>query len=747
MHPDDRPAFVRAHDALATGVSRDYAVEYRIARGDGAGWAHVRSVGTVVDPVATEATAREPEPARRAAGVILDVTARAAAEQARAASDARWRALVEHSDELIAILDADGTNRYASPAHERVLGLAPAALVGTSCFRHVHPDDVEGLRAHFARAIAAAGPTAPALIRFHHRDGEVRTLAVTFTDLRADPAIGGLVANSRDRTAELLAEAQLRQAQKMEAIGQLAAGIAHDFNNLLTAISGNVELALHELALHELALHELARHARTAHPGQAAAHPTPDARLAGNAAATTTRPAFLREVLEDAQEAARRAARVTRQLLTFGRKQVLQPQAVTLAAVVRSGLPLVRRVVGAPIELVAHLTDGGSTLVLDPTQITQVLLNLVANARDAMRQGGERDRPSRLTLITTEVEVIYPGTPGAVLPGPSGRVDHVAAAVISGQLLPRHGGAAAGGLSESGLSESGMSESGLVSAEERRGNVTPRAVCAPGLAPELASELVRGPVPDRPGLAPGRYSVLAVVDTGVGFDAQTQSRLFEPFFTTKAPGEGTGLGLATSYGIVRQSRGRLYADSVPGVGTAFLVYLPVPDLAETPHLVVAPAIEPPSGGTPAAGAAAAGMPVPPMAEERPDAPTLTLLVAEDDAMVRRVVRRVVLARGWELLEAADGDEALALWEMRRRVGRPIHALLTDVVMPRLSGGALARRLLHDRPDLPVLLMTGYAEVVPGAGLPPSVPWIEKPFGSGDLLTALDQLLGDRDRHG
>ncbi len=360
-----------------------------------------------------------------------------------------------------------------------------------------------------------------------------------------------LVGCLRDLTEQRRLEAQLRQSQKMEAIGQLAGGVAHDFNNLLMAISGYNDLLLADLDESD----PLRRHG------------------------------------EEVKKAADRAARLTRQLLAYSRKQVLLPKVINLNALVSDVEKMVRRLIGENIACATGLApDLGSTKA-DPGQIEQVIMNLAINARDAMPKGGT------LTLETSNVEV-----------------DEAYA---------------------------------LAHADSR----------------------------------PGPHVMLAVSDTGCGMDAETRAHVFEPFFTTKEQGKGTGLGLATVYGIVKQSGGHITLYSEPGHGTSFKIYLPRVD------------------------APAEALPADRPAEASPRG-TETILLVEDEDLVRGLVREALQSGGYAVLDACDGNEALQVSE--RHEG-PIHLLMTDMVMPGMSGVELAKRLAPLRPQTKVLYMSGYTE--------------------------------------
>ena len=381
-------------------------------------------------------------------------------------------------------------------------------------------------------------------------------------------------ASDRDlRDAERAAlEAQLRQAQKMEGIGLLAGGIAHDFNNLLTVIRGNATLALAALPPEE----------------------------------------GPREDLTQIVEASDRAADLIRQLLAFARRTVLKPEVVELGTIVRHLEPMLRRLVGEDVTLLTA-TEGAGSVLADPGQIEQIIINLAVNARDAMPDGGN------LIIETADIE-----TTGSA----------------------------------------------------------------------------------------GPMTALSVSDTGMGMDAATMDHLFEPFFTTKGPGKGTGLGLATVYGIVSQSGGTVTAHSQPGHGSTFTVCLPR-----------------------VAATTAAAEPPRPMATEVDRLGTI--LVVEDDAGVRRFVRRVLEAAGYLVLTAPDGATAI---EASR--GVPLQLLLTDVVMPDMSGRRVAAKLAADRPGIRVLYMSGYPDddIVRHGVLEPDIDLLPKPFTAEALLSAMDKAV-------
>ena len=379
-------------------------------------------------------------------------------------------------------------------------------------------------------------------------------------------------------------ELQLVQAQKMEAVGLLAGGVAHDFNNLVTAIRGYGELALRRME--------------------------PQSPL--------------RHYVEENVKAGDRAAGLTRQLLAFSRKQLLQPRVLDLRAVVDEVQNLLHRLIGEDIELVTVHAPALGPVRADPVQMEQVLMNLAINARDAMAQGG------RLTIETADVDLDQP-------------------AVRQGVAVPA-----------------------------------------------------------------GRYVRITVRDTGHGMDAETRARAFEPFFTTKEVGKGTGLGLATVYGIVKQSGGFVWVDSEPGRGTTFEICLPRADAAEE-----APAPLP------------AASPLPRGAG--------TLLIVEDEAGVRELLQELLESAGYKVLAADRPSVALRVAEA---FSGPIHLLVSDVVMPEMTGPELARRLGERRPDTRALFLSGYTSgVVADKGyLGGDEQFLQKPFTADALETKVREIL-------
>jgi two-component system cell cycle sensor histidine kinase/response regulator CckA len=380
---------------------------------------------------------------------------------------------------------------------------------------------------------------------------------------------------------------QVRLAQRMETIGRLASGLAHDFNNLLTAILGHCEILLRRLPEEEPA----------------------------------------RKGIEEIRIAGERAAGLTRQLLAYSRRQVLKPQVIDLNSSVTAMVPMLQRLIGENIELNPALQQDLGRVEADPSQIEQIIMNLVVNARDSMPRGG------RVVVETSHAD--------------------------------------------------------------------------------LDETFAKKHVPTRP----GSYVMLAVSDTGSGMDKATLAHIFEPFFTTKQLGKGTGLGLATVYGIVKQSDGYIWVYSELGMGSTFKIYLPRVD-AEV-------SLE------------EAGEKTPPLLSG-----SETVLLVEDDRTVRLLASEMLRMNGYKVLQARNGREAL---DLLRDHGHSIHLLLTDVVMPQMSGRQLAESIADINPGIRVLYMSGYTDgVIAHHGvLDAGVAYLQKPFSADFLARKVREVLDAR----
>jgi PAS domain S-box-containing protein len=504
-------------------------------------------------------------------------------------SEEKYRTLFERSLDGIYRCAPDGTVLDANPALVAMLGFSDRSqLVGTVRPRLL-PAGAEATR------LSDKGETFTVEL-------ERERAVPVWAEINAQPIrrTGGAIAyyegivrnvNDRKRAEDALkaSEEKLRQSQKMEAVGRLAGGVAHDFNNLLTAINGFSDLLLMSV-------------------------PKEDGK---------------RVHIEEIRKAGGRAAELTSQLLSFSRKQVLAPRVLDLNAVVSGMETMLRRLIGENIGFTTRLDPALPSVVADPGQMEQVILNLVLNARDAMPDGGE------LVVATEKLRLADGDRPQSLLEVPS-----------------------------------------------------------------------------------GEYALLDVIDNGTGMDAETQSRLFEPFFTTKSKDKGTGLGLSTVYGAVKQSNGSINVETAPGEGTRFSIYLP----------------------------AAAKQAKPGKARLRERAlnsigGSETILLVEDEDAVRRLVRDVLEVGGYEVFEAPGGEQALELLASRIK-DKPVHLLLTDVVMGGMSGRELAERLNALRPDTKVLFMSGYTEdaIIRHGIFTAQASFIGKPFSPAAIAAKVREVL-------
>jgi len=508
------------------------------------------------------------------------------------------RRLREHEQWLAATLgsigdgviatDEQGRVRFLNALAERLTGWTQADAIGMDVrevFQIVGETSRQPVKNPVLEALEQEEPTALApdtlLI---DKTGVERPIDDTAAPIRdVHGKVSGAVLVFRDITVRRRLEGHLRQAQKMEAIGRLAGGIAHDFNNIMTIISGYSEILLAD-SQSDSDRHDMVQHIH---------------------------------------DAGKRAAGLTQQIMAFSRKQMLVPSVLNLNAIVRDMGAMVKRLIGSDIFFEADTAPDLGQVKADPTQIGQVVLNLAANARDAMPNGG------RLVVATANAKL---------------------------------------------------------------------------------EEAVTRQHPD---VKPGQYVMLSVTDTGCGMSADVLAHVFEPFFTTKGVGQGTGLGLATVYGIVKQSGGHIEVFSKLGEGTSFRVYLPRIDEPK------------PESGRVEVGLAAKGHE--------------TILLVEDEEMVRRMTKLILSQSGYTVLEASNGKEALAVAERHRG---PIHLLITDLVMPNLRGRELAERLTAVRSGLRVLFMSGYTEdmVVQQGVESATANFLPKPFSLASLTNKVREVL-------
>ena len=510
-----------------------------------------------------------------------DIAVRADVEAALRESEEKFRILIESIPQLVWMAGPGGEPSFTNRRWREYTGLEDTA----TWLRAVHPGDSDALREAWARASTSATEL-DAELRLVRHDGSARWFLVRGIPMRdASGAITRWLGTCTDIDELKVAQRQLqeteerlRQAQKMEAIGRLAGGVAHDFNNLLSVILTYASLLLEDS------------------PPSAPA----------------------RADLEEIKRAGQRATDLTRQLLAFSRQQVLQPRVLELGATVRGMEKMLRRIVGEDLTISLIETPPSGRVYVDPSQIEQIVMNLVVNSRDAMPRGG------RIAIETTASDV-------------------------------QAGGA----------------------------------------------------------IEPGSYVVLRLEDSGIGMTPEVAARVFEPFFTTKDKGKGTGLGLSTVFGIVKQSGGHIALDSRPGVGTTFTIYLPRTERA----------IEP------------AQPPLP--ASERTG--TETVLLVEDDDQVRALSVAILRRHGYTVLDAENAGEALLICDKH---DGPIHLLLTDVVMPRMSGRELAERLVAQRPELRVLFVSGYSEelIADHGVLVSRLALLQKPITPDGLLHKIREVL-------
>ncbi|NQT35810.1 response regulator [bacterium] len=526
----------------------------------------------------------EPEPTIQ--GSMIDITTRKQAEEALCASEELNRGIINTAPIGIIYLDMNGTIIYENPVMANLMG-DPEDTSSNIIGQKIQeiPSMVEFGGDKIVNRLLKGEVLEGEQLNYLTPQGETRILQIHAAPRRgSNSEIIGAVYMSADITEYRTLEEQYLQSQKMEAIGQLAGGIAHDFNNLLMGITGHSELALLKLDPDDPSVNSF----------------------------------------EEIKKSADRAASLTRQLLAFSRKQILEPKIVDCKEIIINMEKMLKRIIGENIELVTVTTPELWSVKVDPGQMEQVIMNLVVNARDAMPEGG------KLTIETANTEI-----------------------------------------------------------DKKHSRKYPE-------------------------LKPGLYIKLSVVDNGCGMTEEVKSKIFEPFFTTKEPGKGTGLGLATVYGIIEQSDGHISVSSKIGKGTSFIIHLPmVGDQAQSTSSKV-DADKLPRGSE-------------------------TILVVEDEDIVRDLACNILKKQGYKVLEASSGSEAFQMYQNHKT---PIDLVITDVVMPNMGGPEFYAKLREISTDVKVLFMTGYTDdtIIKNKTLNSGTPILQKPFKLATLAIKVRDVL-------
>jgi two-component system cell cycle sensor histidine kinase/response regulator CckA len=563
---DVRDAFLKP--LRETGSVRDY--EYQVTTATG-----------VPKTIVMSAEMIEIDGKPHFLSVNRDITAQKLAEEAVRRTEIRYRELVENANDIIFTVDRDGYCLSMNRIGQEVTGYVASDARGVNLRKLVAPEELSTVLGQLQR-VMAGHDVAPFEIDVLTIEGRRITLEVGVRPLREGDTIVAAQGIARDVTTRRELEAQLRQAQKMDAIGRLAAGVAHDFNNLLTVILAHCE-----------------------------------------SIAPTVKAGPVQHALNGIRVAADRAASLTGQLLAFSRRQVTQPRVLDLNDVVADIKVMTTRLIGEDIRVQFRPGDELWAVAADSGQIQQVVLNLAVNARDAMPNGGD------LTIETRNV-------------------------TLDGNYVQHHAQVPA-----------------------------------------------------------GDYVMVSVSDTGIGMDPETIAHIFEPFFTTKEVGKGTGLGLATVYGIVKQSHGFVWVYSELGLGSTFKIYLP--RVGERPPVA------------------------PPVVREEAGPGSETLLLVEDESDLREILEQYLSSKGYTVLSAGDGHACLAACQGRS----PFPPLLiTDVVMPGMSGRTLADHLRSENPSIKVLYLSGYTDdaVLRHGILPSDTHFLQKPFALHDLAAKVRHIL-------
>ncbi len=514
---------------------------------------------------------------------FIDISERKRSEQSVRESEEKYRELFENATYGMFRSNREGEFLEVNPALVAMSGcISKAELMTRNLNSDIYENPAEGTR--IIEQCESSGRVDGIDVNWRRADGKIIAVRMSGKAIRrADGRTSSFEGIVEDITERRSLEEQLRQAQKMEAVGLLAGGISHDFNNHLSVILGNADLLLEKTQSGELQRH-----------------------------------------VEEIKKATQRAAQLTRQLLSFSRKQVLQPTLLDLNAVVSDVVKILRHLIGEDLQIAIEAKANLASIRADRGQVEQILMNLANNARDAMPNGG------KFTLRTENAEL-----------GPD--------------------------------------------------------------------DVARYPY-----VRPGRYVRLSVSDTGVGMSEEVRTRLFEPFFTTKPLGKGTGLGLATVYGIVKQSGGYIWISSALGKGATFDIYLPRVDEVAPP---LASALE--------------------VRSERPKG-TETILVLEDEESLRAVTCEIFTAGGYNVLQAGRGDRAI---QVAQQHTGPIHLMVSDVVLPDMSGPSAVARVQALHPEMEVLFVSGYAEVPVAQRLvAQGAILLQKPVSRSDLMRNVDEIL-------
>ncbi len=521
----------------------------------------------------------------------IDITERRDAERSLQASESKFRELVENLNDVILAIDHEGMIRYISPIVKSILDYSPQDFIGRHCLTLPHDSDAERFKEYLEYIMKGRSKTDE--FKVLSRKGKTHWFSISCRPMFAGEYIVGAQGVMMDITARVEAriekeklQQQLLQAQKMEAVGQLAGGIAHDFNNLLQAILGYTQLAISDL---------------------------------------NDSDKQSRDLLE-VEKAAEKAARLTRQLLTFSRNRALKTVDLSLNELIDNFANIIKRIIGEHIELSLDLSSDLAAVHADSGMLEQVMINLCVNARDAMPQGGN------LTIRTENVQI--------------------------DKLLPN----------------------------------------------------------ERYGLKRGNHIAISVSDTGIGMSQDVKQRIFDPFFTTKEAGQGTGLGLSTVYGIVQEHNGAIHVYSEPNMGTTVRVYLPAVNRIPEQEDKIA-AIEPIGGDE-------------------------TILLAEDDESVRSMVKKILTKKGYRVLTAQNGEEALLVLESQ---AENVDLAILDVIMPKMSGTDVYEHIKTRWPDKAVLFCSGYSDINfrQGFEFGPELPFIQKPYVQQVLLRKVREILDER----